>query len=123
MADGTQTATVAPPSTPDVTPLSIPDFAAKIRKRDARLTPELVDDSTLVRKFLERKPELTKYVQSSEPRKPLKRHRTPSVDQQTQKFFENHPILRESILGISSGVGIPESMHPAKDLRMGLWKT
>lgn len=116
MADASQTAS---PAAPDTAPLSIPDFAAKIRKRDARLTPELVDDATLVRKFLERKPELTKYVQSSEPRRTLKRDRTPSADQQVQKFFENHPIVREAALGTASGLGIPESQHPVWDMVKG----
>ena len=118
--DGIQTAT---PDKVSTAPLSIPDFATKIRKRDARLTPDLVDDATLVRKVLERKPELAKYVQSSVPRKSLKRDRTPSVDQQTQKFFENHPVVRESALGAFSGLGIPETQHPVWDMLKGVKDT
>jgi hypothetical protein len=69
MADGVQTATAAPNS-PDTTPLSYPDFAAKIRARDSRLTPELVDDTTLVNKVLERIPQLKQYVAGEPPKRP-----------------------------------------------------
>jgi len=117
----TTTATANPPV--DTKPLSIPDFASKIRARDSRLTPDLVDDATLVRKVLERKPELTKYVESSTPRRKLTNDRTPSAEQSMRKFFENHPTLREAILGAGTGAGIPESEHPISEAAKGLAKT
>src|SRR3979490_1546353 len=48
-----------------------------------------------------------------------KRDRTPSIDQRSQKFFENHPITREAALGAASGLGIPESQHPVWDMVKG----
>lgn len=66
MADGTQT---------DSSPLTVTDMAAKIRARDPRLTPELVDDNTLVTKVLERVPELKQYVAGE----PLKSPATPEA--------------------------------------------
>jgi hypothetical protein len=49
--------------------------------------------------------------------------RTPTTDQRTQKFFENHPKLREAVLGTAGGAGIPESQNVVKDLGKGLWST
>src|SRR5208282_4229765 len=69
---------------PATTPLSVADFASKVRERDSRLTPELVDDATLVRKVLERRPDLVQYVQGSEARPKLRRGREQEADAEAQ---------------------------------------
>jgi hypothetical protein len=55
---------------------------------------------------------VVKPIKSTAPDTPgngRKRDRKPTTDQSIQKFFENHPIVREIALGSASGVGIPET--------------
>jgi len=97
MADPQTTTTTTTSGTtgPAFTPLSIPDFATKIRSYNpTQLTPEVVDDATLVRKTLERKPELMKYVQTSEPRPQLRRGREPqaAAADQIRAIFQSHNV-------------------------------
>lgn len=49
--------------------LSIADLAAAIKRREPRLAS--VPDADLVRKVLERRPEMTSMIETSEPRKPM----------------------------------------------------
>lgn len=110
----------------DPSKLTIPQFASEIRRRKPGY--DSLSDDVLVREVLARRPDYTKYIQTAEARPKLKRQdRTPNIDQQfrksTQKFFENHPLLREAALGAASGLGLPESTHPITDLRKGVWHT
>jgi len=52
-----------------------------------------------------------------------KQERKPTAGQSTQKFFENHPVVRELGMGALSGLGIPESSHPVWDMLKGLKST
>jgi hypothetical protein len=80
-------------------PLSIQEFAAKIKARDSRLKD--VPDDELVRKTLERRPELIKYVRTSEPR--------PQPKSTGDKVLETLPVVGATIGGIAGapagGVG------------------
>jgi hypothetical protein len=84
----------APPVT---TQLSIPDFAAKIKSRDSRLSS--IPDDELVRKTLERRPELIKYVRTMEPR-PI--HKEKSLG---EKGLEALPMVGATVGGIVGGAG------------------
>jgi len=107
----------------DPSKLTIPQFASEIRKRKQGY--DAVPDDVLVREVLARRPDYTKYIQTAQPRTKMKERtdRTPTTDQRMQKFFENHPMLREGLLGAASGLGIPESEHPVTDMAKGLVHT
>ena len=106
------------PNTPSVPPMSMEAFAAGVKTRIPQSSA--VPDDMVVKRVLELHPELSQHVVIGEPRKALKRDRTPTADQSIQKFFENHPILRESLLGTGLAAGIPESKHPVKDIGKGV---
>lgn len=112
------------PPTPSL--LTIPQFAAEIKQRRPKLAD--IPDDVLVRETLVRRPKLMSMVQTSEPRPKLKRHdRELNLDQQfrksSQAFFYNHPLIREAALGAASGLGLPESTSPTKDLAKGMAST
>ncbi|HXN71566.1 MAG TPA: hypothetical protein VN861_03320 [Candidatus Acidoferrales bacterium] len=131
MADSNAASAPAAPATTAVDPavasatspskLTIPQFASEIRKRKPGY--DGLADDVLVREVLARRPDYTQYIQTAEPRPRLKNNREPSFDQRTQKFFENHPKIREAALGAASGLGIPESLHPVADMAKGFVHT
>lgn len=101
--------------------LSLAQFATEIKKRK----PEFKDipDDVVAREVLKRQPEWLELIQTSSPRPKQTRDRTPTTEQRTQKFLENHPLIREGALALASGSGIPESDTPVSDTFKGLWKT
>lgn len=115
--DDTNAKAKAPPGA-----MTVQQFATGIKKRQPELS--VVPDDVLVRRMIEVHPELIHNIQTSQPRPPMRdRNRQPTGDQAAQKFFQNHPLIREGALALAGGVGIPESTAPVSDMRKGLWKT
>lgn len=48
---------------------------------------------------------------------------SPLTDTTPNSFYKRHPYVSEGILGAASGVGIPETKTPVKDIGRGLAKT
>lgn len=123
--DTANTQTQQSTSAPSSNLLTIPQFASEIKQRRPKLAT--IPDDVLVRETLQRRPQLMGMVQISEPRPKLKKDREPTVDQRMQKFFENHPLIREAVGGILGGAGASETSptfgSQFADFGKGLWHT
>src|SRR5437660_7182256 len=86
-------------------PLSIPEFAQKIKQREPRLAS--VPDDELVRKTLERRPDLLKYIRTAEPR-PRAREKTLA-----ERGLETLPYVGATIGGLAASPGIVTSVGGA----------
>jgi len=63
-----------------------------------------------------------KWEKYAEPAKSQTKQLT-SLESKPKNFYEKHPLVSEGVLGAASGVGVPETKTPVRDIGRGLAKT